>query len=172
MELAIIELTGYYPGLWIPGVCNSCKVLSEDFLFHFHIVSHAQPQSWINVLQGEQQCFETQKKFMFSNPVHMFLRAASIEKKVIDSEPQGQRINSKSHVELRQEGKGRGYQPTQWSQKGLGTLSVSSVIGLLLLLLSRFSRVRLHSRQPTRLPVPGILQAKTLEWVAISFSNA
>ena len=30
----------------------------------------------------------------------------------------------------------------------------------------------LHRRQPTRLPVPGILQARTLEWVAISFSNA
>ena len=46
---------------------------------------------------------------------------------------------------------------------------------LLLLLLSRFSRVRLpaaHRRQPTRLPVPGILQTRTLEWVAISFSKA
>ena len=46
----------------------------------------------------------------------------------------------------------------------------------MLLLLRRFSRVRLcatHRRQPTRLPVlPGILQARTLEWVAISFSNA
>ena len=31
--------------------------------------------------------------------------------------------------------------------------------------------VRPHRRQPTRLPVPGILQARTLEWVAISFSN-
>ena len=44
---------------------------------------------------------------------------------------------------------------------------------LLLLLLSRFSRVRLcatHRQQPTRLPVPGILQARKLEWVAISFS--
>ena len=29
-----------------------------------------------------------------------------------------------------------------------------------------------HRRQPTRLPIPGILQARTLEWVAISFSNA
>ena len=29
-----------------------------------------------------------------------------------------------------------------------------------------------HRRQPTRHPVPGILQARTLEWVAISFSNA
>ena len=29
-----------------------------------------------------------------------------------------------------------------------------------------------HRRQPTRSPVPGILQARTLEWVAISFSNA
>ena len=26
--------------------------------------------------------------------------------------------------------------------------------------------------QPTRSPVPGILQARTLKWVAISFSNA
>ena len=32
--------------------------------------------------------------------------------------------------------------------------------------------VRLHRRPPTRLPVPGILQARILEWVAISFSNA
>ena len=29
-----------------------------------------------------------------------------------------------------------------------------------------------HRRQPTRLPIPGILQARTLESVAISFSNA
>ena len=29
-----------------------------------------------------------------------------------------------------------------------------------------------HRRQPSRLPVPGILQARILEWVAISFSNA
>ena len=29
-----------------------------------------------------------------------------------------------------------------------------------------------HRWQPTRLPVPRILQARTLEWVAISFSNA
>ena len=46
---------------------------------------------------------------------------------------------------------------------------------LLLLLLHHFSRVRLcvtHRWQPTRLPIPGILQARTLEWVAISFSNA
>ena len=29
-----------------------------------------------------------------------------------------------------------------------------------------------HRWQPIRLPVPGILQARTLEWIAISFSNA
>ena len=43
------------------------------------------------------------------------------------------------------------------------------------LLLSRFSRVRLcHpiDGSPSGSPVPGILQARTLEWVAISFSNA
>ena len=32
--------------------------------------------------------------------------------------------------------------------------------------------VRPHRRQPPGSPVPGILQARTLEWVAISFSNA
>ena len=32
--------------------------------------------------------------------------------------------------------------------------------------------MRPHRRQPTGSPVPGILQARTLEWVAISFSNA
>ena len=31
--------------------------------------------------------------------------------------------------------------------------------------------VRRHRRQPTRLPIPGILQARTLEWVAILCSN-
>ena len=31
--------------------------------------------------------------------------------------------------------------------------------------------VRPHRRQPTRLPVPGILQARTLEWVASSLST-
>jgi len=46
---------------------------------------------------------------------------------------------------------------------------------LLLLLLSRFSRVRLCDPidgSPPGSPIPGILQARTLEWVAISFSNA
>ena len=46
---------------------------------------------------------------------------------------------------------------------------------LLLLLLSRFSRVQLCETRDGSLPgspVPGILQARTLEWVAISFSNA
>ena len=46
---------------------------------------------------------------------------------------------------------------------------------LLLLLLSRFSCVRLcatPSAAHQAPPSPGILQARTLEWVAISFSNA
>ena len=48
-------------------------------------------------------------------------------------------------------------------------------IVLLLLLLSHFSCVRLCDPRDGSLPgspVPGILQARTLEWVAISFSNA
>ena len=32
--------------------------------------------------------------------------------------------------------------------------------------------VRSQRRHPARLSVPGILQARTQEWVAISFSNA
>ena len=46
----------------------------------------------------------------------------------------------------------------------------------LLLLLSRFSRVRLcatsKTGSPPGSPVSGIPQARTLEWVAISSSNA
>ena len=47
---------------------------------------------------------------------------------------------------------------------------------LLPLLLSRFSRVQLCATpiddSPPGSPIPGILQARTLEWVAFSFSNA
>ena len=49
---------------------------------------------------------------------------------------------------------------------------------LLLLLLSRFSRVVVsdsvqpHRGSPPGSPVPGILQARTMECVVISFSNA
>ena len=54
-------------------------------------------------------------------------------------------------------------------------LGLHSAMLLLLLLLSRFSRVQLcatRDSSPSGSPVPGILQARTLEWVAISFSNA
>ena len=50
-----------------------------------------------------------------------------------------------------------------------------SAFFILLLLLSRFSRVRLCDPidgSPPGSPIPGILQARILEWVAISFSNA
>ena len=46
---------------------------------------------------------------------------------------------------------------------------------LLLLRLSHFSHVQLCDSidgSPLGYPVPGILQARTLEWIAISFSNA
>ena len=55
-------------------------------------------------------------------------------------------------------------------------ISSASVRWCLLLLLSHFSRVRLCcdpiDGSPPGSPVPGILQARTLEWVAISFFNA
>ena len=47
-------------------------------------------------------------------------------------------------------------------------------LAALLLLLSHFSRVRLCDPidgSPSGSPVPGILHAKTLEWVVISFSS-
>ena len=47
------------------------------------------------------------------------------------------------------------------------------IVLLLLLSCSVVSdSVQPHRWQPTRLPVPGFLQARTLEWVAISLSNA
>ena len=55
------------------------------------------------------------------------------------------------------------------------SISFPELTHRLLLLLSRFSHVRLcdpiDSSSPGS-PVPGILQARALEWVAISFSNA
>ena len=56
----------------------------------------------------------------------------------------------------------------------LSLCRADSVITVLLLL-SHFSRVRLSATldgSPPGSPVPGILQARTLEWVAISFSSA
>ena len=45
-----------------------------------------------------------------------------------------------------------------------------AVVKLQLLLLSRFSRVRLCATPQTAAHQAGILRARTLEWVAISFS--
>ena len=53
-------------------------------------------------------------------------------------------------------------------------VTASQAVLLLLLLLSLFIRVRLcdpTDGSPQGSPVPGILQARTLEWVAISFSE-
>ena len=55
-----------------------------------------------------------------------------------------------------------------WEARGTGNM-------VYLLLLSHFSRVRLcdpTDGSPPGSPIPGILQARTLEWVAMSFSNA
>ena len=63
----------------------------------------------------------------------------------------------------------KGKDSIQLYPQGLSTVNVE------LLLLSHFSRFRLCDpidSSPPGSPVPGILQARTLEWVAISFSNA
>ena len=69
-----------------------------------------------------------------------------------------------------------GHGTTDWFQIGKG-VHQGCILSfcLLLLLLSHFSRVRLcatpRDGNPSGSPVPGILQARTLAWVAISFSN-
>ena len=65
---------------------------------------------------------------------------------------------------------------TNWVLSLVTCINCLKVV-MLLLLLSRFSCVQLCATpsidsSPTGSPVPGILQARTLEWVAISFSNA
>ena len=68
------------------------------------------------------------------------------------------------------------FAPGSW-HKAPKTFPISWVISILILLLCCTASVVsdsvwLHRWQPTRLPVPGIFQARTLEWVAISFTNA
>ena len=66
----------------------------------------------------------------------------------------------------------------KWSFKTFHVLYIFLVIQitLLLLLLSRYSRCPTLcdsiDSSPSGSPVPGILQARTLEWVAMSFSSA
>ena len=64
--------------------------------------------------------------------------------------------------------------PRDWTQVSC-TAGRFLTIWVLLLLLSRFSRVRLCDPidgSPLGSSVPGILQARVLEWVAIAFSSA
>ena len=63
----------------------------------------------------------------------------------------------------------------QFRVNSKGTQSYIYLYHICLLLLSHFSHVWLcdpMDGSPPGSPVPGILQARTLEWVAISFSNA
>ena len=63
----------------------------------------------------------------------------------------------------------------RWENLDIDNFELIGNLLLLLLLLSRFSRVQLCDPidgSPPGSAVPGILQARTLEWVAISFSNA
>ena len=62
----------------------------------------------------------------------------------------------------------------QWPQDWKRSVFIPVPKNAQLLLLSHFSRVRLCDLidgSPPGSPVPGILQARTLEWVAISFST-
>ena len=61
---------------------------------------------------------------------------------------------------------------TPWTAARQASLSITNSCCCCCVALVVSDSVQPHRRQPTRLPVPGILQARTLEWVAISFSNA
>ena len=62
--------------------------------------------------------------------------------------------------------------PSPGDFPGPGIKPASPLTGRQVLTSVMSDSVRPHRWQPSRLPVPGILQARTLEWVAISFSNA
>ena len=64
-----------------------------------------------------------------------------------------------------------------WMQEGTirNMMVKTAIFQCVLLLLSHLSCVQLcvpMYNSPAGSPIPGILQARTLEWVAISFSNA
>jgi len=85
---------------------------------------------------------------------HLMQRANSLEKTLMLGKIEGRRR--------------KGWQRTGWLDGITDSMDM-------LLLLSRFSHVRLCNPidgSPSGSPIPGILQARTLEWVAISFSNA
>ena len=85
---------------------------------------------------------------------HLMQRANSLEKTLMLGKIEGRRR--------------RGWQKRRWLDGITDSMDM-------LLLLSRFSHVRLCNPidgSPSGSPIPGILQARTLEWVAISFSNA
>ena len=87
---------------------------------------------------------------------HLMCKADSLEKTLMLGKTESRRR--------------RGRQRMRWLD-GI----IDSIDMLVLLLLRRFSRVRLcdpRDGSPPGSPVPGILQARTLERVAISFSNA
>ena len=86
---------------------------------------------------------------------HLMQRADSFEKTLMLGKIEGRRR--------------RGQQRMRWLDGNTDSMN------MLLLLLSRFSHVQ-HcdpiDGSPPGSPIPGILQARTLEWVAISFPNA
>ena len=63
----------------------------------------------------------------------------------------------------------------EWDAIAFSDTGVGCHLIMLLLLLSHFSCVTLcdpRDGSPPGSPIPGILQARTLEWVAIAFSSA
>ena len=65
---------------------------------------------------------------------------------------------------------------TQWVKENVGWIERAALIYVLLLLLKSLQSCPTLcdpiDGSPPGSPIPGILQARTLEWVAISFSNA
>ena len=127
-------------------------------------------KSLITSFTMRQKAKRVNKILNFSEGISIFLSTVSLRLNIGD-------VETGSHRQILTE-------PTNYppllslSAIFLGTFTLLKTLNIILRLLSHFSLtdVRLMcgptDGSPPGSPVPGILQARTLEWVAISFSNA
>ena len=161
-------------------VCISI-IYRHNFLLWKLILTRDYPYTSLSPQSTKASTFIARSTFSISHPLYSKLVIASTVPRFYDREKWP-----------REKNRGLGDEKTEATEAGdrqcggkMGTVNercegTQEVKGrgtceMLLLLLSRFSRVRLCDcidGSPPGSPFPGILQARTLEWVAISFSNA
>ena len=140
--------------VWAPKNWGFQAVVLEKNLLRVPWTDRRSNQSILKEINPEYSLEGLMLKLKLQYLGHLMQRASSLEKTLILGKSEGRRR--------------RGQQRMRWLD------SITNWIDMLLLL-SHFSRVWLcvtRDSSPPGSPVPGILQARTLEWVAISFSNA